>query len=58
MMEITGKHVRVPFPRGFTNQPRGDCFDTVRNCIALLDEVSNIDVGTSCDECGRYVDVR
>jgi len=58
MMEITGEHIRIPFPRRFTNQPRGDCFDTIRNCIALLDEVSDIDVSTSRDECRRYVDVR
>ena len=56
-MEITGKHVRVPFPRRFTDQPCGDCFDTIRNCIALLDEVSDIDVSASRDECRRNVNV-
>ena len=58
MIEITGKHIHVPFPRRFANQPRGDCFDTIRNCIALLDKVSDIDISTSCDECHRYVNVR
>ena len=58
VMGITGKHVRVPFPRRFTDQPRGDCFDTIRDCIALLDKVSDVDVSTSRDECRRYVNVR
>ncbi len=57
MMVTTGKYVRVPFPRRFTDQPRGDCFDTIRNCIALLDEVGDIDVSASRDECRRYVNV-
>ena len=57
MMEITGMHVRIPFPRRFADQSRGDCFDTIRNCIALLDEVSDIEVSTSRDECRRNVNV-
>lgn len=56
-MEIAGKHVRVPFPRRFANQPRGDCFDAIRNRIALLDKVSDVDISTSRDVCRRYVNV-
>jgi len=37
-----GKHVRVPFPRRFTNQPCGDSFDAIRNRVALFYEIGNV----------------
>lgn len=51
------KHERVPFPRGFAHQPCGDSFDAICNRIALLHEVSDVEVSTSRNVCRRYVHV-